>query len=970
MTRGCSKHFRFSRRVFAVGISISVVFSLIGTSKVCANQSSDDLSNIDYSYNAGSKYSEQYVSLLNFSKPNTQILLNSMNCVGTENSDFEIRNVDGQDGLVLNKNNSWCEWSFEVKEEGTYLLEALYAPDINKSTDLIASIQIDGKFPFEESASLYLPRVWKHEYEAEDEERPFKTDARGNEIAPNQIQVSEWTKISFSDSQGAYNEPYIFYFNAGIHTLRFTVDDSELTIGSIKLYNQEFVKYEEYYKLHSKDVVYDGEITYLQAEITERTNDASINPSYDKLNVATSPSDPKYILLNTIGKNSWAGNGDSISWKVNVPKAGMYKVAFRARQNTNAGLISYRTLYINGEIPFAEAVDIPFSYSQSWEMVSLGAENEELLYLQPGDILTLTCSPGATTKVIRNIQQTVSELNDMYREVIAITSVTPDTMQDYKIESKLPDIDKQFAEITQRLRSTHDELSKTLGTKGSLASSIKYVADVTEELSKKPYIIPERLKAFKNAIESLGSLMLSLSQQPLELDYICFLPTNSDLPNANKNFFANVKFNTLQFLNSFASDYGSSIENDNDKNINVWVSTGRDQAQILDNLIMSDFSIKTGINVELNMVDTSTTLVRAALAGKGPDVALMIPQITPVELAARGALVDLTNYIDDELYDDFHNSAWTSFYYNDKIYALPETQMFSVIFYRTDILKELGIDVPETWDDLYKAMSIIQSKNLAIGIPEIDSVNMGVSASLGIFSSLIMQNGLMNYYTADLRKTQFDTEIAYDAFAKWSDLYKKYGVDRQIDLYSRFRSGEIPLAISTFNTYVQIQQAAPEIRGLWKMAPYLGTEKSDGSIDRSQTSAVTGCVMLKAAENRDVCDEAFQFMKWWVSADVQSQYGDNLENALGITGRYFTANLEAFKKAKWSTEEYELLSSQLEYVRNQPTVIGSYAVSRDLTSAMREVIAGTNRPRRALMLYNTDINEEINRKRIEFGLES
>lgn len=154
------------------------------------------------------------------------------------------------------------------------------------------------------------------------------------------------------------------------------------------------------------------------------------------------------------------------------------------------------------------------------------------------------------------------------------------------------------------------------------------------------------------------------------------------------------------------------------------------------------------------------------------------------------------------------------------------------------------------------------------------------------------------------------------------------------------------------------------------MAPFLGTEKEDGTIDRSQTAGVTGCMALKAAEERGVKDEAAQFLKWWVSADVQHKYGTSLETTLGAVGRYYSANLEAFEKSNWSTADMELIQSHRQYLVNFPTVVGSYAVSRDLTSALREVIAGTERPRRALMLYNTDINEEITRKRKEFGLET
>lgn len=467
-------------------------------------------------------------------------------------------------------------------------------------------------------------------------------------------------------------------------------------------------------------------------------------------------------------------------------------------------------------------------------------------------------------------------------------------------------------------------------------------------------------------------MILSLSGQPLEIDYIAFVPEKAEEPSGKVGFFKSLSYGFKQFIYSFINDYSNmSNVGDSEKTpVNVWVATGRDQAQVINNLITSDFSVKTGIPIELNMVtDVSSTLIKAALAGKGPDVALMVGQQEPVELAARGALVDLTDYIDEDVYNSVHKSAWVPLKYQDRIYAMPESQNFMVTFYRKDIFEELGIEVPNTWDEVYDVLAVLQSKNLTMGMAEINTAMMGVSASLYVFNSLMYQNGQTSYYTEDLSKTLFDTEIAYDAFTKWSEFYTDYGLDRSIDFYSRFRSGEAPFGFSAFTFYTQLQQAAPEIRGLWGMAKFPGTVQEDGSVNRAQDGAVTTCVMLKAAKDKGVADDAYEFMKWWISAETQTSYSADIEVALGITGRYSPANLEAFANVDWSEDDYELIESHRQYIINQPTVIGNYSVNRDLTSAMRDVVADVSRPRRALLLYNTDINEEIARKRREFGLE-
>lgn len=965
MKRNSNKRYRFRMLHKALAITSAFVFSVTGG--VFAN--AEDSANEKFTYSESDKsYFVDYSSLNEINKRSDIIELLADNCNSMQNPPVGKTIFNQRNGILLNPQNSWCEWTVEVGESGVAGLEIDYAPTAENNGSIIIGITIDGKFPFSEAENYELNSVWKSTIN--NKKRSFEKDSAGNEIRPTQKQSSEWISEILEDSQGLYDGPYLFNLDKGIHTVRINVYESSCIIGALRFSNKEYISYSDYYAQYSSNIARDTETTYIQAELPYSTSSSSIYPTYDKTNAATVPNSPKNIMMNIIGGSNWSQQGESISWSVDVPKAGMYKVALRARQNVNAGLISYRRLSVNGEIPFSEALNIPFKYSQDWEMFVIGENKPMLIYLEPGDTLTLSCTTGETAGIIRSVKSSLSSLNEIYRKVIAITSVNPDVYQDYKLETKLPALEDELRAVNKDLNESYENMHKILNTKGSLASSIKTVAETVELFANKPYIIPENLSLFKSNLESLGSLITSLSQQPLEIDYIAFMAKDSEVPSAGCGFFETLSFTVKQFLCSFTNDYSSVGSNlENAKTINVWVSTGRDQAQVIERLISSDFTVKNNIGVDLNLVDTGTTLIRATLAGKGPDAALMIPSGTPVELAARGALIELNDFITNEIYNSFHPSAWTPFRYDGKIYAVPESQIYPMIFYRKDIFEQLGIEVPETWEDFYNVMEIIQMNNLSVGLPEIDTENMGVSASLSLFSALLMQNGCVNYYNEELTKTNFDSEIAFDAFTKWARIYTDYGVERDVNVFSRFRTGEIPLAIRNFSDYAQIQQAAPEIRGLWGMAPIPGIRQDDGNILRTETSTVTGCIMMKAARKHGVEAETAKFLNWWISSDIQSRYGSELEISMGIAGRYYTANLEAFKNTDWTNEEYKVLNEQLQSIINQPTVPGNYAVGRDLTSALREVISGDNRPRRALMLYNTYINEEIMRKRIEFGLE-
>ena len=139
-------------------------------------------------------------------------------------------------------------------------------------------------------------------------------------------------------------------------------------------------------------------------------------------------------------------------------------------------------------------------------------------------------------------------------------------------------------------------------------------------------------------------------------------------------------------------------------------------------MIDDTFVPQYGIGVNVKLID-ATTLLPAVVAGTGPDVALTVAQTEPVNYALRNAAVDLTQFPDWEewktnvLEKEYYRSSYLSYEFNGGVYALPETQNYNVLFYREDILEDLGVKVPETWDELIEILPTITNNNLQVGIP-------------------------------------------------------------------------------------------------------------------------------------------------------------------------------------------------------------------------------------------------------------
>jgi ABC-type glycerol-3-phosphate transport system substrate-binding protein len=330
----------------------------------------------------------------------------------------------------------------------------------------------------------------------------------------------------------------------------------------------------------------------------------------------------------------------------------------------------------------------------------------------------------------------------------------------------------------------------------------------------------------------------------------------------------------------------------------------------------------------------------------------------------RGALTDISQLSGfGNLQDRFYDSAWIPYRYKGGVYAVPESQSFDMLFYRTDILAELGLEPPRTWDEFYRAIAVLQARNLQVGLLETDDLNPGVSSGISTFDRLLYQNG-GQYYDDELKQTMFNTEVANKAFEEWVELYTLYGLPRTFDFFNRFRTGEIPLSIQNYGMYNKISQAAPDIAGLWKMAPIPGTPKKNGVIDRTETAVGTGCVMLRNIKN---ADDGLSFLDWWTGAEAQIRYGNELESMLGPAARANPANIEAFENLRWTDEEARALREQWEWVTDIPQIPGNYYVSRMITNSFRMCVLEQWRPRYAFSVYNRDINYELARKSEEFS---
>ncbi|MBQ9120552.1 MAG: extracellular solute-binding protein [Lachnospiraceae bacterium] len=874
-------------------------------------------------------------------------------------------NYEGEEKVLITEDESMVSWNINIPETGMYNMYIEYYPMDSRGVEIERSFLINGELPFTGSDALAFSRVWG-------DKNAVTMDNQGNEIRPTQVELAEWQSAYFKDYMGYYTEPYQYYFEAGQNTITLDCVNEPMAIRKLVVCSVEEQKsYEEYLasvdtaSFQNTDKEYQKKV---QGEASIVRSSPSLYATYDRSSSTTEPYSAAKIKLNMIGGQAWKVSGQWIEWEITVPEDGMYELSIKGRQNYQRGFVSNRALYIDGEIPFKEVSAIAFQYNNAWDVMTLSDENGtpyQFALTAGTHKIRLEVTLGELGGILNELEDSVFRLNAMYRKILVLTGTDPDEFRDYQIATIYPEVIAAMNLESKRLYRIVDEVVAYSGQKASQIAAAQTLAVQLERFVKNPEKIPATMENFKNNVSSLGTSILTLSEAPLDIDYIVVSAAGKEVEESKETFFMKAGHELRSFISSFTEDY-NSLGNvyDEDEALTVWMLSGRDQSTILKTMIDDTFTPQTGISVNVKLVDAAT-LLPATVAGTGPDVALSVGQGEPVNYALRNASVDLTQFEDlDEVLGDYYESAYEAYKFNGGVYAIPETQNYNVLFYRKDIMEELGLEIPQTWQDLINIMPIIQQNNMTVAIPSV--YNSTVAPDLTNFQDILYQNG-GTLYSENGKTTIIDEEAGVAAFEMHTRFFTHYKLPTQYNFVNRFRSGEMPLGISSYAMYNTLVVFAPEIRGLWDFTLLPGTEKEDGSIDRSGNSWGTCSMMLQNSNNKEL---AWEFMKWWSDSETQIRFGRELESVMGASARYATANVKAFEGLAWSSSEMAVLKEQWAWTKGTPEVAGSYYTTRHIVNAIRKVVTQNDDPRETLLDYARTINEELYKKRKEFGLEN
>ncbi len=867
----------------------------------------------------------------------------------------------GADVIRMEKGDS-VTLTVSVEKAGLYGISVDYYCLADKAVSHTVGVKINGEYPFSEARELVLSQLYGTE------EWPFRKDSRGNEITPDTILRHEWQSRLLKSVRQGEQDALLFFLEEGENEILLTMEKSSILLGKVSVLSlPEAVDYDTY-RSGLPDAEGGKALVSLEAERIWRKNTTSTRPVATR-DVEVSPYLASRKLMSVVGGATWNQNGQTLYYEFDIDTPGWYSVALKYKQNEKANTVVRRTLTLDGELPFAEARGVAFESSNSWIVRDFGDEDGAFrFYLEAGTHrLGLEADSTEMNPLMDVISAQIDKIADIAVEVKKVTGGSDDVNRDWEILTFIPELRDELNSLADNLEDVMEELIRlNLGDDGnSDISNLEIVISRLRKLADDPDELPNNLSSFSEGSSSvsqmLGTVLESIQKSPMTLDCIYIHQEDSELPKYKVGVLRKVWEEVRYFADDLFSGEAEKQE-EYDMTIDVWVNRAVTYVNELQTMTDAYFTPETGIKVNFSLMKDENKLILANTTNSQPDAALGLSIHLPYDLAIRGVLADLRQFEGfEETAGQFAPGALLTNVYEDGVYALPETQDFFVLYYRKDLLEALGIQIPDTWDEVLGILPVLQRYGMNFYIP------LASSSSFKTFSAttpfFLQYGGAI--YEEDGMTVAVNNENGLAAMKFMTDLFTIYGLPTEVaDFYQSFRNGTIPIGVAPFSTYLKLEAAAAELAGKWDIAVMPGMRNADGVVERWATGGGTTGAIFSKSEKQEA---TWEFFKWWLSAKTQERFGTQMQLLYGDTYMWNTANVEAFAELPIADAHKEVIADQRKWLHEFVKTPASYMIEREISNVWNAVVFNGENVRSTLDDAAILMNQELARKWEEFG---
>jgi len=853
------------------------------------------------------------------------------------------------ESVTVNANNLSGEKNIVLK----------YKPSSPKITECIVKLQVDN-----ENFVGFLPLLWT------DSKEEYGLDRYGNELYPKQVCLEEYIANPLLDNTSKNKDNILINLEEGSHKFILTAVNQDIWISGMYLAEPEVIPTYEKYQNKYKDKTSAKGLYVAEGEKYSVKSDSYIRAS-SVSNAALVPYDTYNSKINVLDGSTWDNAGQKVAWEIKVEKEGLYKLGMRYSLTNNADKNSYRTLEIDGKIPFEECKKIAVTTSKNGYENFVFSKDDGTpyeFYLEKGThLISLTVQMGDLKDIYYKIQSKMEEINLLGSSLQKLTAGVTDENRTWDMEDYMPGTVDKLLQYAKDIREIYENLKKISKNEASYASNLLYAAESLEKLADEPEQIPNRTNLLSigdsSASKYLSVVMSNLTSLPITIDRI-YVFNNTELPKSSVSIVRSLAEGTKSFISSFdSSDKSYAADFDNSSQLKVWINRPVQYVQVLQQILDEEYNAEHGTDIQLSIMPSEQKLILANASGNNPDVVLSAAYSTPFNFAVRGAAKNLLQFDDFlSVYAENYNlEALIPLCYNGGVYGAIESQDFHCLFYRKDTLEALNLSIPDTWDDVRKMMPELLRNSMNFCVP---IASAGGTKTFSVTAPFIYQNN-GQIYNDDAMSVSYDTKNVIKGFTDMTEIFNIYGAKQTVaDFYNGFRYNTTPIGIGTFSTYLQLKVAAPELEGLWGIAQVPGTKQSDGTVYRYQMADSTASMIFG---NTKKPNEAWDFLKWYLSTDTQTNYANTLQSTYGSEYRLNTANLNAFKQLQYSEEDLDVILGQWKWQKENLQHPAGYMSERELSNAWINVVVNGDGIAEALDKAVLQSDREILRKMQEFG---
>lgn len=842
-----------------------------------------------------------------------------------------------------------------IKSEGQYNVYFTYCSSENILLKSTVTVEIA-----EQSCRTQVTSLWQ------DEDDTYPTDSLGNELPANQVALNQYITDVVSDQASVSSRPFIYELSKGETQMILTTHDVPLYISDIAISPYTDTTDTASYRASLDKNVGGKDIYVIEGEKCSFKSDSSIRATSVR-NPALSPYDYKLKKCNVLDAASFLTAGQKVQYVLDVKSDGIYNFTFCYSQDYKEDIPVYRNILIDSKVPCSAFESVPFPYTGSeFQNLTVGDEEGALgVYLTAGKhTVTLIVDGTPVADVISRLTHIFNSLSSIGVEIKKVSGGEASEYRTWDMEEYFPGLEENLKTYRDELLDIYKELGTLQKENPAAAINTKLAADNLTKLLNDTAKIPGKLGLLNegsgSATQFLADQIDKLSYQNLAIDKIYIHESEAELSKAKASAISRFVFGVKRL---FSSAFLQDDVKEEEETLTIWVNRSIQYVDTLQALADSEFTKQYGIKVKVSVMSSEQRVILANASGSAPDLIMGVNSGMPFDLGIRGAVMDLTEFDDFSEYitKEYSPQSLIPYVLGDGIYGVTETQEFYVLMQRTDVMKELGIETPQTWSDVADILPVLRRNSMNFYLQL-----SGYTGTKPMYSTLpfLMQSG-GELYAEDGLTTAVQSNAAYKGFETLTDLYRLYSVQKTVSsFYNSFRYSQIPIGISSFSDYVKIKNAAPEITGLWEIQLAPGFQDENGEIHRGTTGVSTGAAIM---ENSELKEEAWTFLKWWLSSETQQKYGNSMQMTYGADYLWNTANKVAFEKLAFPEADKKVILEQWEQMDEIYRHPALYAVEREISNAWSAVVIDGTPARIALDDAASEINREFRRKLEEFG---